>query len=145
MFIYKNITLINFVKGLIGATSQAANPQTYSHDTVYVDGDGRLEAKNAVVGGTISSLSSYYTEAVNQTVYSNIGSTTIGSSYVSLSSSNFQGGPYLYLQDPEATNRLEGYMYINSSYKYKQVTVPAGKQLQVNDKNKIVYIFLLFY
>lgn len=27
---------------LIGATSQAANPQTYSHDTVYVDTDGCL-------------------------------------------------------------------------------------------------------
>lgn len=27
---------------LVGATSQGANPQTYSHDTVYVDGDGRI-------------------------------------------------------------------------------------------------------
>lgn len=29
---------------LIGATSQAANPQTYSHDTVYVDTNGRLNS-----------------------------------------------------------------------------------------------------
>lgn len=37
---------------LIGATSQAANPQTYSHDTVYVDSSGRLTNifTNAAVG-----------------------------------------------------------------------------------------------
>lgn len=29
---------------LIGATSQAANPQTYSHDTVYVNTSGQLES-----------------------------------------------------------------------------------------------------
>jgi len=29
---------------LVGATSQAANPQTYSHDTVFVDTNGRLNS-----------------------------------------------------------------------------------------------------
>lgn len=29
---------------LVGATSQAANPQTYSHDTVFVDANGRLNS-----------------------------------------------------------------------------------------------------
>ena len=32
---------------LIGATSQAANPQTYSHDTAYVDTDGCLYSNNS--------------------------------------------------------------------------------------------------
>ena len=34
---------------LIGATSQAANPQTYSHDTVYVGTDGCLYSNNTKV------------------------------------------------------------------------------------------------
>lgn len=34
---------------LIGATSQAANPQTYSHDTAYVGTDGKLYSDNKVV------------------------------------------------------------------------------------------------
>lgn len=34
---------------LIGATSQAANPQTYSHDTAYVDTDGCLYSNNTKV------------------------------------------------------------------------------------------------
>lgn len=34
---------------LIGATSQAANPQTYSHDTVYVGTDGYLYSNNEKV------------------------------------------------------------------------------------------------
>ena len=38
---------------LIGATSQDANPQTYSHDTVYVDNNGILNSDTSVI-------SSYY-------------------------------------------------------------------------------------
>ena len=34
---------------LIGATSQAANPQTYSHDTAYVDTDGCLYSNSQKV------------------------------------------------------------------------------------------------
>ena len=34
---------------LIGATSQAANPQTYSHDTAYVDTDGHLYSNSKQV------------------------------------------------------------------------------------------------
>lgn len=34
---------------LIGATSQAANPQTYSHDTVFVDAQGILNSGSATV------------------------------------------------------------------------------------------------
>lgn len=39
---------------LIGATSQAANPQTYSHDTVFVDTAGKLNA--TLVGAVTHSL-----------------------------------------------------------------------------------------
>ena len=43
---------------LIGATAQAANPQTYSHDTVYVGTDGCLYSNSqkvfTVAGGTIN-------------------------------------------------------------------------------------------
>ena len=35
---------------LIGATSQSTNPQTYSHDTAYVDPDGYLVSKDYIVG-----------------------------------------------------------------------------------------------
>lgn len=37
---------------LVGATSQAANPQTYSHDTAYVDTDGHLYSNSAKVFST---------------------------------------------------------------------------------------------
>lgn len=49
---------------LIGATSQAANPQTYSHDTAYVDTDGCLysnSTKVSVNGHTHDDR--YYTES----------------------------------------------------------------------------------
>ena len=37
---------------LVGATSQAANPQTYSHDTVFVDTEGALNTITAVKGNS---------------------------------------------------------------------------------------------
>lgn len=42
---------------LIGATSQAANPQTYSHDTAYVDTDGCLYSGGSKV---LTSYNNYY-------------------------------------------------------------------------------------
>ena len=44
---------------LIGATSQAANPQTYSHDTAYVGTDGCLYSGGAKVLTAHQSLSGY--------------------------------------------------------------------------------------
>lgn len=38
---------------LIGATSQSANPQTYSHDTVFVDTSGNLNSTNKVKTGRV--------------------------------------------------------------------------------------------
>ena len=47
---------------LVGATSQAASPQTYSHDTAYVGTDGCLYSNSTrVVSEVISS-----TEPTNQ-------------------------------------------------------------------------------
>ena len=37
---------------LVGATSQAANPQTYSHDTVFVDTDGMLNSVTPTAGNS---------------------------------------------------------------------------------------------
>lgn len=41
---------------LIGATSQAANPQTYSHDTVFVDTDGALNSVTPAAGNNTTKV-----------------------------------------------------------------------------------------
>lgn len=45
---------------LIGATSQAANPQTYSHDTVYVDASSRVVSNNGYIVGANSAVTMQY-------------------------------------------------------------------------------------
>lgn len=50
---------------LIGATSQAANPQTYSHDTAYVGTDGCLYSGGTKVLTEHQSLSNYLTKLTN--------------------------------------------------------------------------------
>lgn len=66
---------------LIGATSQAANPQTYSHDTAYVGTDGKLysASKVVLVGGDNASSSVTITPTTTD-VYSmtSAGSVTAG-------------------------------------------------------------------
>ena len=66
---------------LIGATSQAANPQTYSHDTAYVGTDGKLysASKVVLVGGSNASSSVSITPSTTA-VYSmtSAGSVTAG-------------------------------------------------------------------
>lgn len=66
---------------LIGATSQAANPQTYSHDTAYVGTDGKLysASKVVLVGGSNASSSVTITPTTTD-VYSmtSAGSVTAG-------------------------------------------------------------------
>lgn len=53
---------------LIGATSQAANPQTYSHDTAYVGTDGCLYSNNIKVATVASTLGGYgITDAYTKT------------------------------------------------------------------------------
>ena len=41
---------------LVGATSQAANPQTYSHDTVFVDTDGALNSVTPAAGNNTTKV-----------------------------------------------------------------------------------------
>lgn len=53
---------------LIGATSQAANPQTYSHDTAYVGTDGCLYSGGTKVLTAHQSLSNYVTLNSAQTI-----------------------------------------------------------------------------
>lgn len=66
---------------LIGATSQAANPQTYSHDTAYVGTNGHLysASKEVLVGGSNASSSVTITPSTTS-VYSmsSTGSVTAG-------------------------------------------------------------------
>lgn len=66
---------------LIGATSQAANPQTYSHDTAYVGTDGKLysASKVVLVGGSNAASSVSITPSTTA-VYSmtSAGSVTAG-------------------------------------------------------------------
>ena len=53
---------------LIGATSQAANPQTYSHDTAYIGTDGCLYSGGAKVLTSHQSLANYVTLNSAQTI-----------------------------------------------------------------------------
>lgn len=53
---------------LIGATSQAANPQTYSHDTAYVGTDGCLYSNSAKVSVEGHTHSKIVTEGDNRSV-----------------------------------------------------------------------------
>lgn len=45
---------------LIGATSQGANPQTYSKETVYIEDDGILMSLQGFEGGAITSTAAIY-------------------------------------------------------------------------------------
>ena len=70
---------------LIGATSQAANPQTYSHDTAYVGTDGCLYSGGAKVLTSATDekvkMTSYSTSANLPLLCATAASPTSGSSY----------------------------------------------------------------
>ena len=84
---------------LIGATSQAANPQTYSHDTAYVGTDGKLYSgsKVVLVGGSNASSNVTITPSTTD-VYSmtSAGSVTAGTANVPtvINTSKFSGGSF---------------------------------------------------
>ena len=84
---------------LIGATSQAENPQTYSHDTAYVGTDGKLysASKVVLVGGLNASSSVTITPSTTD-VYSmtSAGSVTAGTANVPtvIDTSKFSGGSF---------------------------------------------------
>lgn len=84
---------------LIGATSQAANPQTYSHDTAYVGTDGKLYSDGKVVLTSGSNASSSVTITPSTTdVYSmtSAGSVTAGTKNVptKIDTTKFSGGSF---------------------------------------------------
>ena len=84
---------------LIGATTQAANPQTYSHDTAYVGTNGHLYSgsKEVLVGGSNSSSSVTITPSTTN-VYSmtSAGSVTAGTATTpaAIDTTKFNGGSY---------------------------------------------------
>ena len=61
---------------LVGATSQAANPQTYSHDTAYVGTDGCLYSGGTKVLTAHQDISGKQDKLTTQTAYNAKGSAT---------------------------------------------------------------------
>lgn len=84
---------------LIGAETQAANPQTYSQDTAYVGTDGKLYSNSKVVltGGSNASSAVTITPSTTD-VYSmtSAGSVTAGTKNVptKIDTSKFSGGSF---------------------------------------------------
>lgn len=84
---------------LIGATSQAANPQTYSHDTAYVGTNGKLYSGGNVVltgGSNASSTVSITPSTTNVYSMTSAGSVTAGTANVPtvIDTSKFSGGSF---------------------------------------------------
>ena len=73
---------------LIGATSQAANPQTYSHDTAYVDTDGCLYSGGAKVLTSHQDISG---KKNTQTAVSDPTAAGTATSFIKTISQNAQG------------------------------------------------------
>lgn len=94
---------------LIGATSQAANPQTYSHDTCYVGTNGHLysASKEVLVGGSNASSSVTITPSTTS-VYSmsSTGSVTNGTA-PSFTRGTFSGGSLSFAMDTTDTRKLK--------------------------------------
>lgn len=91
---------------LIGATSQAANPQTYSHDTCYIGTDGCLYSGGAKVLTSHQSLSGYATQTwVNQRGFYKSGDTPTFGSWLQLETS---GGYGIYLDAEDDIGSLTG-------------------------------------
>ncbi len=84
---------------LIGATSQAANPQTYSHDTAYVGTNGKLYSGGNVVlvgGSNASSTVTITPSTTNVYSMTSAGSVTAGTANVPtvIDTSKFSGGSF---------------------------------------------------
>lgn len=94
---------------LIGATSQAANPQTYSHDTCYVGTNGHLysASKEVLVGGSNAASSVTITPSTTS-VYSmsSAGSVTNGTA-PSFTRGTFSGGSLSFAMDTTDTRKLK--------------------------------------
>ena len=94
---------------LIGATSQAANPQTYSHDTAFVDTDGALNSVTPTAGNSSTkvattafvgtALNDYQAKLVSGTNIKTVNNTSLlGSGDISITglpSQTSQNGKFL--------------------------------------------------
>ena len=91
---------------LIGATSQAANPQTYSHDTCYIGTDGCIYSGGSKVLTSHQSLSGYATQTwVNQKGFYKSGDSPTFGSWLQLEAS---GGDGIYLDAEDDISSLTG-------------------------------------
>lgn len=122
---------------LVGATSQAANPQTYSHDTAYVGTDGCLysnSTKVSVEGHTHSYASSSHTHDITLT--------SGGTSTVSLSAGTAYtltaGGKSVVFTTP-AHQSLSGYSQTSHTHTTTIATDSGTNQLtmEANTKYKL--------
>lgn len=106
---------------LVGATSQAANPQTYSHDTAYVGTDGHLYSNSTKVFSE-----SYAPEAYLQWGGSNIvgGVSPVGAS----------------LSSEHSANRL-AYLNPNAlSFEYSDNAGSTWSTMSISDDTKIGFV-----
>lgn len=107
---------------LIGATSQAANPQTYSHDTAYVGTDGKLYSNSKVVltGGSNASSSVAFTPTTTS-VYSmsSAGSVTAGTA------ASFTRGTFSQGTLPTLTFAMDGTDTKQLNITFGQGTLPT--------------------
>ena len=90
---------------LVGATSQAANPQTYSHDTVYIGTDGCLYSNSTKVSVEGHTHSGYATSGHTHTL--SLASSTGSSQLALAASTKYQltagGSTYIFTTPPNTT------------------------------------------
>lgn len=114
---------------LVGATSQAANPQTYSHDTAYVGTDGCLYSNNTKVSvnghtHTVSNISDLtataaelnYCDGVTSNIQTQLNNTVKLSGNQTISGNKTFNGVIIF-DDPDASITPSIYTDINNSLK----------------------------
>lgn len=114
---------------LVGATSQAANPQTYSHDTAYVGSDGCLYSNNTKVSvnghtHTVANISDLtataaelnYCDGVTSNIQTQLNNTVKLSGDQTISGNKTFNGVIIF-DDPDASITPSIYTDINNSLK----------------------------
>ena len=114
---------------LVGATSQAANPQTYSHDTAYVGSDGCLYSNNTKVSvnghtHTVANISDLtatatelnYCDGVTSNIQTQLNNTVKLSGDQTISGNKTFNGVIIF-DDPDASITPSIYTDLNDSLK----------------------------
>lgn len=119
---------------LIGATSQAANPQTYSHDTAYVGTDGYLYSGGAKVltaHQTIYNLTMQAGTFSAKTFDPNGAAITVN---IPTSTSHISEGSNLYFTNARAVSALastlSGYLPLSGGTMEGDIFLPIGKYIK---------------